>query len=164
MQYVNEWTTPDRRRLVVIEPAVLKVFVKFHQGYFWQPESGGILLGKRRGKHIEVLLATEPMVNDIRSQFFFQREVEGHAAAAVDAWRAGNYLVDYVGEWHTHPQGIPIPSGIDRAEWHKLSAGRSNDIPLIAVVVGTQALHVEFLTNQRHIALEPLIALTTVAT
>jgi integrative and conjugative element protein (TIGR02256 family) len=144
VQYVGDWATADRRKLVVLAPAALAVFAKYRQRFPWQAENGGILLGKRRGKHIEVLFATEPMPTDKGAQFSFVREAEGHAAAAHRAWRVGAQLVDYVGEWHTHPQRVPVPSGMDRAEWEKLVACRVN--PLLAVVVGTQALHVELLT------------------
>ena len=105
---------------MVLAPDVLAVFLKYRQRFFWQPESGGILLGRRRGKHLEVLLATEPTLDDKRSTYSFQRGAAGHAEVAQQAWLKGNRQIDYLGEWHTHPQEIPIPSGIDRAEWCKL--------------------------------------------
>lgn len=156
MQYMSEWVTPDRKRLVVLSAPVLHVFAKYRQRYFWQTESGGILLGKRRGKHLEVVVATEPMPTDRGSQYFFEREAEGHAEAAQLAWRAGDEMVDYVGEWHTHPQRVPIPSGIDRSEWQRLSAGRSEVTALVTVVVGTRQLHLELLNASGHTLLEPL--------
>lgn len=143
MRYVADWATPDRKRLVVLSPETLKVFWKHRQRLFWQTEAGGVLLGKRRGKHLEVLLASEPMRNDRRAQFMFEREAEGHLAFAKAAWRAGGGAVDYVGEWHTHPQRIPVPSSIDRSEWRKLVYDRPVDSSLVTVVVGTAALHLE---------------------
>lgn len=158
MRYVSEWSTSDRKKLVVFSAPVLQVFAKHCQRHFWQHESGGILLGKRRGKHIEVLVATEPMPKDRRSQYFFGREADGHSEVAWLAWRSGNRTVDYVGEWHTHRQRVPTPSGLDRSEWDKLSAGRSDLNALVAVVVGTQQLHVELVKATGHHLLEPISA------
>lgn len=156
MRYVSEWSTSDRKKLVVLSARVLQVFTKHCQRHFWQHESGGILLGKRRGKHIEVLVATEPMPSDRRSEYFFGREADGHSEVARLAWRSGNHTVDYVGEWHTHRQRVPTPSGLDRSEWDKLSAGRSDRNALVTVVVGTQQLHVELVKAAGHSLLEPL--------
>jgi integrative and conjugative element protein (TIGR02256 family) len=147
MQYVADWATPDRKRLVVLSSEALNVFWQHRQRLFWQTEAGGVLLGKRRGKHIEVILASEPMPRDRREQFMFLREAEGHLDLAKAAWRAGGGAVDYVGEWHTHPQRLPVPSGIDRSEWRKLALGRAPESPLVAVVVGTVALHLELLNG-----------------
>lgn len=143
MQFIGEWSSANRKRFVVFEPQVLEVFWKYRQRFFWQPESGGILLGRRRGRHLEVLAATEPSPQDKRFTYFFAREVEGHAEAAEQAWIRGGHQVDYLGEWHTHPQTIPIPSTIDRAEWCKLVQQRPDMTTLLTVVVGTKELRVE---------------------
>ena len=157
MRYIADWSTPDRKRLIVLAPQALKVFWKHRQRFFWQAEAGGVLLGKRRGKHIEVVLASEPMPADRREQFFFERNVEGHLPFAKAAWRAGHFAVDYVGEWHTHPQRLPLPSSIDRAEWRKLAAARPPTSPLLTIVVGTAALHAELLLGSAETELVPLL-------
>lgn len=146
MQYVREWATIDRRRLVVLNTEVVATLARYRQRFFWQSEAGGILLGRRRGSHIEVVQATEPAPNDERSTFMFEREVLGHAEAAAKAWTDAGGTVDYVGEWHTHPQRVPIPSSIDIDEWHKLAVSRPKT-PLVAVVVGTRKLHVALVST-----------------
>lgn len=153
--FVDEWATPDRKRLVVFSPSAVKVFMKHRQRFPWQTEAGGILLGKRRGRHLEVLSATAPMPTDRRQPFFFEREALGHAEVARQAWLSGGGLVDYIGEWHTHPQRIPVPSRVDRTEWRKLSVGRSEQSPLVVVVVGTTYLQVELLRGESQLAMEP---------
>lgn len=156
MQYLSEWSTEDRKRFVVLAPEVLTVFLKYRQRFFWQPESGGILLGRRRGKHLEVLLATEPNLHDKRSTHSFLREAVGHAEVAQQAWLKGDRQIDYLGEWHTHPQAIPIPSGIDRAEWCKLALHRHDKSRLLAIVVGTKGLRVELIDHVQQEALESI--------
>lgn len=141
---------------MVLAPDVLTVFWKHRQRFFWQPESGGILLGRRRGKHLEVLLATEPSPHDKRSTYSFLREATCHDEVAQQAWLKGERQIDYLGEWHTHPQTVPIPSGIDRAEWCKLVFQRPEKTTLLAIVVGTKDLRVELFDQIRNEVLESL--------
>lgn len=157
MRYIGEWSTSDQKKFVIIAPDVLAVFWKYRQRFFWQPESGGILLGRRRGKHLEVIAATVPSSQDRCSTYHFVREVDGHAEVAQQAWIKGECQVDYLGEWHTHPQAIPIPSGLDRAEWRKLTQQRSEKTKLLAVVVGTEHLRVELVDDVRFEVLESIL-------
>jgi integrative and conjugative element protein (TIGR02256 family) len=155
MQFVSEWTTSDRKRLVVLAPEVLQLFKRHRQRFVCQTEAGGILLGHRRGSHIEIMMATPPMANDRRFAYLFEREPDGHAEAAVEAWQKATGTVDYVGEWHTHPQRIPTPSPTDRSEWGKLATQQKGK-PLAMVVVGTRELRVELVLGTRQTPLVPL--------
>lgn len=155
MQFVSEWSTDDRRRLVVLSDEVTQVLVRYRQRFPWQTEAGGILLGRRRGNHVEVVQATEPTRLDRRSTYFWERQASGHAQAAIRAWRLAAGTVDYVGEWHTHPQRVPTPSSLDRREWHSLAQARPKT-PLVAVVVGTRMLHLELVSVAGQLALVPL--------
>lgn len=58
-------------------------------------------------------------------------------------WRASRGTVRYLGEWHTHPEDYPIPSGLDRSEWRRLAAGRRDKRPQLSIIVGRHGLHVE---------------------
>lgn len=155
MPFVSEWSTADQRNLVVFAPEVLRVFKKYRQLFFWQPEGGGILLGRRRGKHLEVVLATEPSHKDRRSAFSFVREADGHAELAERVWLHGEKQIDYIGEWHTHPQTVPTPSSIDRHEWSKLILQRPNSTSILVVVVGTKAIHAELINGIQPKVLSP---------
>lgn len=141
---------------MVFAPGVLRVFKNHRQRLFWQPEGGGILLGRRRGKHLEVMLATEPSHKDRRSTFSFVREADGHAEFAKQAWLRGEKQIDYIGEWHTHPQKMPTPSIIDRHEWNKLILQRPNSMPILVVVVGTRAIHAELIDGVQDKVLSPI--------
>ncbi|WP_082401871.1 Mov34/MPN/PAD-1 family protein [Achromobacter dolens] len=156
MPFVTEWSTTDQRNLVVFTPDVLRVFKHYRQRFFWQPESGGILLGRRRGKHLEVMLATGPSHKDRRSTFSFVREADWHAELAEQAWRQGGKKIDYLGEWHTHPQRVPTPSIIDRREWRKLILQRPDSTSILVVVVGTKSIHAELISGIQEKVLLPL--------
>lgn len=154
--YISEWGSQDKRRLVVFAPDVLQLFKQHRQRFACQTEAGGILLGHRRGRNLEVVLATPPMHKDLRSSFLFERKPDGHAEVALQAWLAANGTVDYLGEWHTHPQRTPEPSVMDRIEWRKLGNAYPRKV-LLTVVVGTRALHVETLLGKSQNSLLPLL-------
>lgn len=44
--------------------------------------------------------------------------------------------MDYVGEWHTHPECNPTPSTIDMRGWTQASSTRK--APMLFVIVGTK--------------------------
>lgn len=98
-------------------------------------EAGGILLGCYRGPHVEVLQCTTPMRKDSRTRFGFVRRDPGHQRAADGAWRSSGGTINFVGEWHTHPEDHPRPSNIDRNTWAKLMRKRRHDA-LIFLIAG----------------------------
>lgn len=88
-----------------------------------QPESGGILLGSVRGPHLEITGFTTPARADERTMVSFVRQDRSHQAAADQALNKSDHEIGFIGEWHTHPSGSPIPSIIDQSSWAEL-AGR----------------------------------------
>ena len=73
-------------------------------------EAGGQLFARFTAGAIVVEVATGPYREDNRSRFQFtpdrlreQRDIDEHFARRLH----------FIGNWHTHPQKIPTPSGID---------------------------------------------------
>src|SRR5262249_39625720 len=93
--------------LLLIEPRVLQRIAVFKQLDPAAPEAGGILLGYRRGPHTHVIEATVPTKRDVRRRFAFFRHATYHQRVATKRWRQSGEKVDYVGEWHTHPEDDP---------------------------------------------------------
>ncbi|WP_336391106.1 Mov34/MPN/PAD-1 family protein [Gallaecimonas xiamenensis] len=106
-------------------------------------EAGGILLGTVHGTHMLIEQATAPTARDRRFRTFFERLPFGHKEVADSRWAATQGTVRYLGEWHTHPEDHPRPSGLDRAEWSILAAQRLDKRPMLAVIVGRKSLYVE---------------------
>ncbi|MGE8303288.1 MAG: Mov34/MPN/PAD-1 family protein [Pseudomonas kermanshahensis] len=144
MRFMTTWCGPAGDQFVYFDQSVLDVFERHIQSDSGT-EAGGILLGHVRGKHLEVLEASEPTPQDLRLRYFFERMIHGHKGLADRRWRESNGLVRYIGEWHTHPQDVPTPSCTDLGEWQKLAKDRSDRRPMLAVVVGRQTLHVELM-------------------
>lgn len=142
MHRVSDWTLGDGSVLLNFSDEVRGVFEKNVQ-VGDRPESGGVLLGTVHERGLLVTVATTPTRLDRQFRCHFERLPFGHRAVARRLWRSSAGTIRYIGEWHTHPQDIPTPSGIDLDEWRKLANVRSDKRPLLAVIVGCQGLHVE---------------------
>lgn len=119
--------------LIVIEQQPLDVMCSFRQHEPHDPEAGGILLGFRRSDHLHVVDLTVPHAEDSRSRVSFFRSEKAHQRIAMERWRLSGGKLDYIGEWHTHPEKTPTPSSIDLREWRKI-AGRS--VPMLFLILG----------------------------
>ncbi len=127
---------PDDDGFVLLETQVLQVLARHRQLHQDAPESGGILLGYRRGSHLHVTEATVPLASDQASRTRFLRSAVPHQQAALARWRQSGGTIDYLGEWHTHPEHSPSPSTIDTRGWRRICSKRKN--PMLFVIAGTQ--------------------------
>jgi integrative and conjugative element protein (TIGR02256 family) len=125
---------PDKSGLL-IEDSVLLTLSGFRQTRPHAAEAGGILLGYRRDVHLHIVIATPPGPSDTWSRFRFRRDDESHARIALAAWSNSGETIDYLGEWHTHPESDPRPSTLDLAEWRKICARRKE--PMLFLIQGT---------------------------
>lgn len=148
MQFVSGWSTPDKRILVNFDEKVLNVFRQHIQHLGSDAEAGGLLLGEVRGGHLNLVDATYPTAADLRSRYSFERLPQGHAEVAQKTWSDSRGTVRYLGEWHSHPEDHPIPSGIDRSEWKRLAFERKDKRPFLAVIVGRADLCVELVPSK----------------
>jgi integrative and conjugative element protein (TIGR02256 family) len=122
--------------MILIEPEVLATLERYRQRAPDAHEAGGILLGHRRGAHLHITEATEPTEHDIRTRTRFVRSPKGHQDVALARWGASDGTVDYLGEWHTHPELSPEPSSIDRKEWQAICQIR-RPLPMVFIIAGT---------------------------
>lgn len=127
---------PDDDGFVLVEERVLQTFARHRQLHWNAPESGGILLGYRRGRHLHVTQATVPLDNDRASRTLFFRSADQHQRTALARWRESGGTMDYLGEWHTHPELDPSPSTIDTRGWERILNAREE--PMLFVIAGTQ--------------------------
>lgn len=137
----------DDDSLLLVESSVLTRMEPFRQRLPTFPEAGGILTGFRRGPHIQVAHLTTPLARDQRSRIFFHRVDPGHQAFAEKQWNETSQQSDYVGEWHTHPERIPAPSGVDLREWEIIL--RRSSKPMVFIIAGTDAIWVGVGTSGR---------------
>ena len=103
-------------------------------------ETGGILLGSfDLEREILYIVDTLPSPPDSEEKTdLYIRGCKGlrDAVAAVDAKTGG--MLEYVGEWHSHPRGVSTkPSKYDLDGFHCLTALMSKDgLPAVMMIVG----------------------------
>ena len=78
-------------------------------------ETGGILLGHNHSDGCTILVAGEPGPNAVRHRRAFSRDRAHAEGLANAAW--AEHQATWVGEWHTHPEGLATPSEIDLASY-----------------------------------------------
>lgn len=143
MRFMSAWGTADRKTLVHFSEDTLVVFKRHIQYKATDSEAGGLLLGTVHGNHMLIEQATIPTKWDKRFRTMFERMPFGHGAIALSRWNASSGKVRYLGEWHTHPEDYPTPSGLDRSEWNRLSRLRQDGRSMLAAIVGRRSLYVE---------------------
>lgn len=147
MQFMSSWATDDNRKLLNFSNSTLDTFYQHVQASDSDCEAGGLLLGSVHGAHMLITQATVPTKWDKRFRYLFERMPFGHETIALSQWVSSQGAVRYLGEWHTHPEDYPRPSGLDRLEWNRLSAKRRDQRSMLAVIVGRKALYVELVPS-----------------
>ncbi|MDO9439333.1 MAG: Mov34/MPN/PAD-1 family protein [Beijerinckiaceae bacterium] len=106
----NELTLRSGALNVSLWPLAIRTFEAHRQIHFWNRETGGQLFGVSKPGHWIVMEATGPRTDDLRGRFSFwpSREAEQNE---IEAYYARG--LEYLGDWHTHPERRPIPSSKD---------------------------------------------------
>lgn len=74
-------------------------------------ETGGILLGRADAATMWVRSAGDPGPAAVHRPSFFLRDLHHAQRLAAEAFAHDGS--EWIGEWHTHPGGAPIPSALD---------------------------------------------------
>ncbi|WP_052380294.1 MULTISPECIES: Mov34/MPN/PAD-1 family protein [unclassified Pseudoalteromonas] len=117
---------------ILIEKGVLNAPQEYRQKKSKDTEAGGILIGEYRGEDLRIVSATLPGILDKRSRIRFKRRSPHHNTAAISAWSASKHIQTFTGDWHTHPEDHPTPSGLDLSEWQKKMPKR----PMLLMIIG----------------------------
>lgn len=137
---------------VEIPDSVIKLLLKFEQ----KPElheSGGILLGKYIPEKEYYLISeiTEPTCKDRSGPLFFIRNHQTAQAIIEKRWRDSEGVINYLGEWHTHPWENPYPSSTDMQLLSKIISDGSNVWKhLFMIIVGTNRTFYLGITDSEH--------------
>lgn len=134
MQREMIWHIPKIDSKVLVEIHVVSLLGEYKQNINSKPESGGILLGYRRGEHLHVVQATTPQKNDVASRCSFTRKDPFHQSAALAKWHESGETLDYLGDWHTHPEYEPSPSRVDFEGWEQLMTRFEK--PFVFMIIG----------------------------
>jgi integrative and conjugative element protein (TIGR02256 family) len=100
-------------------------------------ETGGILVGYYTPAHdcAIVTALSGPPEDSIRGQRLFKRGTRGIQRWISRLWREQRHY--YLGEWHFHPRGAPVPSPDDRGQMQKFSKDKKLKCPEpILLIIG----------------------------
>lgn len=125
-----------QRIAIRINPQALAVFDAHRQRRFYQREAGGQLFARVRGHDWEIAVATGPRSRDRRGRFSFRPH---RASEQEEIFRHHEFGLDYIGDWHTHPEDVPSPSPDDLSSIAELVRRSTHNLPgFLLVIVGRQ--------------------------
>lgn len=135
----SELTLTDKYGgLLVIMPAPLKSMLAYRQLGSFSTEAAGVLIGERRGPHLVVHQISEPGPGDIRRRCFVDRRGAHHQIAVDEAFISSSGMLQYLGEWHTHPEDSPSPSPTDVGTWQRCLI--SDDEQMVLLIIGRKEI------------------------
>ncbi len=123
--------------IVWLGPRCLATFSRSAQTAPAVAERGGQLFGDFDGALVRVRLATPagPQSRQSRTSLTVDREHERHEIDVM--FRRG---LHFVGSWHTHPERVPSPSGLDIATITDQFRRSKHELRrMVAVIVGTSS-------------------------
>lgn len=130
-------TLRSPRLSVSIRQPALQTFCAHRQKCFYHREAGGQLFGKSSRGHWVIEDATGPRKDDRRGRFSFmpnraleQREIEAFHARGLE----------YLGDWHTHPEKEPTPSTKDMDTINSIVRESKHHLPgFLLCIIGRAA-------------------------
>lgn len=133
----------------VIHEVPLKTLERFSQTNSQAPEAGGIVLGKIFKDRIDILKLSTPTILDKASRHNFERhKLSAQIVIDYEFYNSGGQM-NYLGEWHTHPEPIPIPSGTDiNMLRQQFTFNIINTDFLILIIKGTNKLYVRLISKK----------------
>lgn len=123
----------------------LLTMLSYQQNHYGVPEAGGLVAGRYLFScdDIVVDVVTVPMGGDIQERHFFQKHTSNHQRLLEMHWTHSKGTCNYIGEWHTHPEPIPNPSGHDCAQWKNvLKETKTDQVSIFFIVLGTEQVRV----------------------
>lgn len=97
-------------------------------------EAGGQLFAQLSAGRVNIEVATGPRSADRRSRFFFAPSRIHERHEINELHQRG---LHYVGDWHTHPQRVPLPSDMDMRNISEIfSQSHHSYAGILIVIVG----------------------------
>ena len=124
------------QRIIFTEP-VLERFGKYRQTRWWHREGGGQLFARLALPEIVIAEATGPRRSDWRTRYSYQpnRRAEQREIAARHPLG-----LHFIGDWHTHPEDLPVPSRRDEESMREVFTESEHALNgFVLAIVGRRA-------------------------
>lgn len=124
---------------IIVNDKILDDIRKYY-GLNTNYETGGILLGKFN-KENRVVEITE--VHELKTNFFsrilYKRSGRKAQKIINRRWHETNGVINYIGEWHTHPNMQAVPSSTDISSLKEITEKVKGVLPgTILIIAGKE--------------------------
>ena len=127
---------PRSEHRLMFMPSVLETFLRFRQ-LRGEPEGGGLLFAEFDFPTVRVSESTTPHRTDVRWRTLFVPNRILQRRAIKAQFKTG---LHFIGEWHTHPEPNPTPSGLDLESMRDAFSKSGHELNyFILVIVGNRA-------------------------
>ena len=117
---------------IVIEEGALDAMRAHRQAGCFSKEAGGQLFARINKTGWTIAEATGPRPSDKRSRFGFVPDRAAEQVEIADRFRLG---LHYVGDWHTHPERRPKPSGTDMESIRSTVRSSRHELPWFLMLI-----------------------------
>ena len=122
---------------IVITDSALLTMHKYRQLNLKAREAGGQLFANFYGIDTIIVEATPPNILDKRSRYGFQPNRMKQRLEIYDRYLKGMH---FVGDWHTHPEKYPSPSGKDIKDMAECFRQSIHNLRhFVMVIIGTES-------------------------
>jgi integrative and conjugative element protein (TIGR02256 family) len=104
-------------------------------------ETGGVLVGYRAQAVQVITNMIGPGPRAVRTTTSFEGDHEYQCEELERIYRRSGAVTMYLGDWHTHPSGIPQPSALDKETLRHIAAHRPADCKRPIMLIGGGAPH-----------------------
>jgi integrative and conjugative element protein (TIGR02256 family) len=119
---------------VEIAPEALETMASHRQNGFFSCEAGGQMFARLTPGNWRIEVATGPRRGDRRGRFHFWPNRKAEQDEINAYFKQG---LDFVGDWHTHPENAPRPSGPDYRSIENLVRESTHELPgMLMCIVG----------------------------
>ena len=123
---------PDESGLLVVSARVLVHFNQYRQLGPGTAEAGGQLFARFEHTNVIIELADGPDPKDERTRTSFRPYRPSERKRIRARHKEG---LHFVGDWHTHPQDLPIPSALDRESMNAMFSHSQHSLNHFYMVV-----------------------------
>jgi integrative and conjugative element protein (TIGR02256 family) len=104
----------------------------------WYPrETGGVLMGYRLEDHLNVsrIIGAGPLARHLAGAF--EPDWKWQQEEVASQYKASGRMLEYIGDWHSHPRGVPRPSAKDRGTARTIAISTEARCPApLMIIVG----------------------------
>ncbi len=119
---------------VEITPEALATMLLYRQKRFYSSEAGGQMFARITPRKWRIEIATGPRSGDKRGRFHFWPDRKAEQDEINRFFQQG---LDFVGDWHTHPEDNPRPSQPDIKSVENVVRESTHELPgFLMCIVG----------------------------